>query len=118
MSVSPAFPTPTRVTVVVAEHRDSVRHNCAVPSTCHTLPPSEGGMGTIQDVSESGVGLVVDRRFERGTLLGLELPGTGEYLLASVVRSTRRPDGRWLLGCRFRTDQLNADQVARLAGGS
>jgi hypothetical protein len=57
----------------------------------------------IRDISVGGVGLLLERRFERGTGLAVEIPATdsraGDTLLVRVVHATRFPEGQWLLGC-------------------
>jgi hypothetical protein len=102
----------------VAECRVWPRHPCDVPVHCqpaaartdndHTWP------GTIRDVSQGGLGLVLQRRFEPGTVLFIELPGTDSRpLLARVVHAARLAQGSWLLGCTF-SSKLSEDEVRRL----
>ena len=59
----------------------------------------------VQDVSASGVALIVDHSVENGTLLSVELhnaSGTTERtMLACVVHVNRTADGDWALGCNF-----------------
>jgi hypothetical protein len=90
-----------------AERRATVRY----PSTLLTsLKPLGGGKNAsweaeIRDVSAGGLGLIVRRRFERGTLLAIEPAGPGAeapaLLLAQVVHATSQPHGRWLVGCKL-----------------
>jgi hypothetical protein len=58
---------------------------------------------TIRDISVSGIGLVLGRRFEPGAGLAIEVPGTdsqsGDTLLAKVVETTALAEGGWLLSC-------------------
>jgi hypothetical protein len=57
----------------------------------------------ILDVSATGVGLVLSRRFEPGTALLIELPNDaadGSVVVIGRVRQvTGGKDGRWLVGC-------------------
>jgi hypothetical protein len=59
----------------------------------------------IADISARGAKLIVHRRFERDTLLHIELPSTSESentgILARVAHVTKEKDGRWGLGCSF-----------------
>jgi hypothetical protein len=59
----------------------------------------------VKDISEGGVGLLLPRRFEPGTLLIVQLdPSTAPhavYMLARVVRIAAQGDGNWLAGCTF-----------------
>lgn len=71
----------------------------------------------IRDVSTGGIGLVLSRRFERGTGLAIEVPPgeqlPGETLLARVVHATRLADGKWLLGCAF-VSTLSEEELQQL----
>ncbi len=91
-----------------AERRGAARRSCHVPSVCHPLPLSrerDSWWAVAQDISESGIGLVLERRFELGTVLVLELESVegraAHYLLAEVVRTEPQPGGTWLAGCAF-----------------
>jgi PilZ domain len=59
----------------------------------------------IRDVSAGGIGLILQRRFERGAGLAIELPDRatgGTYsVFAKVVHVASVPDGSWRLGCLF-----------------
>jgi c-di-GMP-binding flagellar brake protein YcgR len=70
----------------------------------------------VLDVSLGGVKLVVDRRFEPGALISLDLPGgddpNGVSVLACVVRAEEQPNGEWVLGCNF-SRELNAADLQR-----
>jgi hypothetical protein len=72
--------------------------------------------GIIDNVSIGGVGLILSRRFEKGTGLAIELPGRGDNeaytVLAKVVHVAKRDDA-WMLGCKF-VSELSDDEVQRL----
>jgi hypothetical protein len=97
------------------------RHSCGLASRCQ--PASSFGKenlkwsGTIDNVSIGGVGLTLERRFEKGTGLAIELPGSagnGSYVvLAKVVHVMRNSNGLWTLGCKF-VSELSEDEVQRL----
>src|SRR5262245_56055569 len=75
------------------------RHSCGVPTSCQ--PTSAWGRADsrwaaiISDVSQAGVRLIVQRRFEVGVGLGIELPGRdgGEpyTVLAKVIHVKALP---------------------------
>lgn len=71
----------------------------------------------IRDLSQGGMGLILNRRFEPGTGLAVEIPETDNYpadtLLARVVHATRQPHEKWLLGCAF-VSPLSDDELQRL----
>jgi c-di-GMP-binding flagellar brake protein YcgR len=59
----------------------------------------------VLDISATGVGLLVERDIENGTLLSVELhnaAGTAERtMLACIVHVTRQASSEWALGCNF-----------------
>jgi hypothetical protein len=59
----------------------------------------------------------LQRRFETGTALAVELPGEGDrepsMVFVRVVHVKRHADGAWKLGCRF-ISELSGDDVHRL----
>jgi hypothetical protein len=73
---------------------------CQVP----TLPPGDPWLlGISQDLSLTGIGFLLHRRFDPGTLLTIELErgkkDSWGRLPARVVHSTPRGYGNWMLGC-------------------
>jgi CheY-like chemotaxis protein len=91
-----------------AERRVAARHLCHWEARCHALghgAPGQGWPGRLRDISLSGVRVLVDRRFEVGTCLALELPtlagGLAPWLLACVTRVARTQEEGWELGCPF-----------------
>jgi DNA-binding response OmpR family regulator len=73
--------------------------------------------GRLRDVSVSGVRLLLNRRFEPGTLLVLDVPGSvgedGHQLFACVVRVAPGAGGGWELGCTF-TQRLTENELRAL----
>ena len=61
--------------------------------------------GVVRDVSAGGLGVVLARRFEPGTVLTVELEGglrkQTRLLLAKVVRVQSEGLGHWKHGCQF-----------------
>jgi hypothetical protein len=98
-----------------AERRASERQLCALETSCF---PATGAQNTwparVIDISTTGVGLLLERRFEPGALLSFRLEGRSEgqsyNALARVVRVTRQAAGHWLLGCAF-LDELDPTRV-------
>jgi hypothetical protein len=107
-------PTPS-----AGDRRAGVRHRVSLETFSQ---PGEGRLdqvwwpATVCDLSKTGIGLVVSRRFEAGTLLAVELQSStdsgGRKLLAHVRHAVERPDG-WLLGCAF-TQELTDQELAAL----
>ncbi len=104
-----------------AERRTAPRFTCGLRGVCRPLVGS-GGAGwpaEIRDVSAEGVGLLVNRRFECGTTLVVEVrtrrPEAPRTLLARVQRV--EPDAKhgWLVGCRL-AQALSAQELGDLLG--
>ncbi len=102
------------------ERRASVRLHCDAKGHCQSVslqrePPWQAN---VRDISCTGIGLLLPRRFERGTLLTVELgeaaAGQTHLLLARVVHATAQPEGNWLIGCAL-TSPLTEDEVQLLS---
>ncbi|TMQ32648.1 MAG: PilZ domain-containing protein, partial [Planctomycetota bacterium] len=84
-----------------ADRRVWVRYTCDLPVACNPVATRSSHdslwSAKIRDISAGGLGLVVDRRFERGTGLSIEWKGrnTDSYgpLLVRVVHATQQEDG-------------------------
>jgi hypothetical protein len=89
------------------ERRATVRYPSSLLSSLHTVgvKKEDAWPAEIRDVSAGGIGLLVRRRFEPGTLLAVEpirpAPEAPTLLLAQVAHATARPEGCWLLGCKL-----------------
>src|SRR4051812_23957146 len=68
-------------------------------------PTHQGMRGRVYDISVSGVGLVSADPVPPGSRIALDWrfgpEEAHQTLLAWVVRAVPRPNGKWLLGCRF-----------------
>jgi hypothetical protein len=116
--------SPVAESILNADHSEChahERHGSGLACSCQ--PASSFGKenlkwsGTIDNVSTSGIGLLLGRRFEKGTGLAIELPGSadnGSYVvLAKVVNVSRQSNSFWMLGCKF-VSELSDDEVGRL----
>jgi serine/threonine protein kinase len=95
------------------ERRRAVRYPCALSTVCEvvtTIHPSRGSSadrwnGEVLDVSVGGVGLLLDRRFERGTVVGLVLESKDRKIRRQVemrvVRVTRDRNQPWFIAGAF-----------------
>jgi hypothetical protein len=94
------------------------RFDCDMPASCQPLASrtSSDAMwsATVRNISVGGIGLVVDRRFERGTSLFIECQAEGTEsrgpFMARVVHATPQAGEMWLIGCAF-IRQLNAEEL-------
>ena len=75
--------------------------------------PELSWLGHIIDISRGGIGLRLERRFQPGTPLIVEMSGTsGEpsrFLSVRVVHTTLYTDGQWYHGCKFVVDLSEED---------
>lgn len=103
------------------ERRAAVRLQSSARGSCQSLSMQREAdwEAFVRDISSSGIGLLLPRRFERGALLSIELPEAGEgrkrLLLARVARSVPQPDGGWLIGCIL-ASPLSDDELQLLLG--
>src|SRR5262245_11812366 len=112
--------TEERIVNKTVERRANRRSPCKVGIYCRSIchnQLAEFWPATVLDVSKEGVGLIAERRFEKGTLLFIELQAIPEYpfrtFLARVVRSCKQANGHWILGCML-TKQVQQDEVTAL----
>ena len=97
------------------------RHAVGLSTTCQVQGETDqrGCPAQIRDVSQSGVGLVLERRFEPGTELDFEVPETAQNLPGRlpvrVVHASALPGGKWLHGCEF-VRPLNDQELPRFLG--
>lgn len=92
------------------ERRTWVRYPQNRDTACHSVTSKTGihWSARIQDISATGIGLLVDYRFEAGTLLAVELRSTAtDFARTALVRVvhltvvTAHPGLRWIAGCAF-----------------
>jgi hypothetical protein len=107
-----------------ADRRDAERTPCSVAIYCRsiTVPQStDYWPATLLNVSAGGLGLAIERRFEKGTLLVVKLPESAEHarplLLARVVRAAHQPEGHWVLGCTL-SARLSPEEIQNLLEAS
>jgi hypothetical protein len=80
------------------------------------LPDGPRLAARVRDVSRGGIHLVLDRPFEAGELLSVELPAAEgqppSTVLACVVRAAEADGGAWSVGCTFAAELAEADLEA------
>ena len=98
------------------DRRVFVRRLCKLDATCQPVSQDrseERWPARIRDLSQGGVGLFLNRRFEIGTLLIMELPtadGDSPHLfLVRVVRLVTLAPDKWFLGCTLNPEIDNED---------
>jgi hypothetical protein len=99
-----------------SERRAWVRFPCDVGSSCCASAGDDRTRWTarMQDISRGGARVIVDRRFEPGTILNIQVEGGGReelppVLLVRVVHVKAESGGFWALGCRFARELTEKD---------
>jgi serine/threonine protein kinase len=89
------------------ERRASIRYASRSEASCQPTSRAKERCWSarIQDISASGVCLILRRRFEPGTVLTAELQGAGEktkkIVLVHVRRVQAQSPRKWSIGCTF-----------------
>jgi hypothetical protein len=89
------------------ERRIAVRHLPDEQTSCQMIVGLESRVwqATIRNLSECGIGLVLNEAPEPGSLLALELENPAQQLcrtlLAVVIYAKPDLEGYWLIGCQF-----------------
>jgi hypothetical protein len=113
---------PARSSSAVGEERRVwVRHVCDLPSSCQ--PVIGGGdkiwSARVQNISRGGVNILVNRRFEPGTILQIDLQNgrakLDRSILARVIHVTQQKSGLWSTGCAFPWELSEEDLHALLS---
>jgi hypothetical protein len=97
------------------------RHACELPTSCRPVSALEmresPWSATIRDLSQGGLALHLQRRYEKGAALAVELPGEVDrepsVVFVKVVHVKRLAGGEWKLGCQF-ISELSDEHVHRL----
>ncbi len=101
------------------ERRSRERIPCTRAPMVRVLarPSFQSFRAIVRDVSASGIGLVLTRCFEPGTLLAIQMQtsqaGFSGILTAQVKHATPQPGGLWLLGCSL-SRNLSEEEVLAL----
>ena len=101
------------------ERRVYIRHACNLNGSCQPFSAGTAEEAEMawpaetRDVARGGIGLLVCRRFEPGTVLSIEVRAPGgaspHFLMARVVRVLAEGKGSWRLGCQFITPLSEED---------
>ncbi len=95
------------------ERRVAPRHPSSLRVSCYPVGSglSERRQARIRNLSQTGVGLAVDRAWMPGTVLIIELPaeeGT-RSVRARVIHSTPQMGGTYLVGCNLDVPLTDAE---------
>ncbi len=115
-------PTPSEPSPAL-DRRAAIRYACEVQGDCQPITQLEAGNrwpARLLNVSSTGVGLLLSRRFEPGTLLAVAVEPDGNStrcLPLARVRRVRRHGNYWLLGCVW-ADELSDEDMRPLVTSS
>lgn len=102
----PSGPVLPPTALAHSERRAKVRYTCRVKSTWRPLgSPSTAWDAIVQDVSESGLRLLMGLQQKRGTILSVNVECSHERfskgILVRVTRCQPLQEGLWNVGCSF-----------------
>jgi serine/threonine protein kinase len=98
------------------ERRRAKRYTSRRRGTCQPIGSEQEWPAKVLNVSASGMGLLLGRRFEPETVLSVRFPEDSRLsptVLVRVIRVQRQPPRNWLIACRFGLD-LPSDEVEML----
>lgn len=107
-------------TLTAESKRKSERYHCSRPRQVRILarPTLLSHEALIKDFTRLGVGLIVQQRFEPGTILAIQLrsanTGLSCVLSGIVHHCTELADGARLLGCRLSRPLSDEEALALL----
>jgi PilZ domain len=107
-----------RLKLAIQDYRAWVRFPCDSRATYRPAPAGEVGEwhAQVTNVSPSGIGLLVSREFQPGTMLNIALPIQSDEcfrtVLACVIHVTPQENEKWALGCSFPTELSGEDLQA------
>ena len=98
--------------MAVIDRRNSARFSCKLEAACRPVAMTANWSGKTADISADGVGLVLSRRFEPGTILSISLGGQQDsaYMPLARVRRVTSVGTFWRVGCTW-TDELTTDEL-------
>ncbi len=114
-ATSTATMTPTSLGV---DRRVWVRYSCDLESTCHSGrgPDELSWSARVRDISQGGLNLQLNRSFESGSILNVDLPLGADLsprtLQVKVVHAQNQGPGNWSLGCAFEKPLEEGDLLA------
>lgn len=118
----PTFPFEAEITLLQRhqwiKRRTEPRYQCG-PATSGRVVEEEGSPGRrtwVQNLSASGVGLLLGEALEPGACVVVQLRavnGHHYHLPARVIHSTEQLTGQYLIGCEF-AQRLTADDLDAL----
>ena len=104
------------------ERREHQRFATILEASCSLLAAREKAFTVrVSNVSANGLGLLSMRRFERGTMLLIQIQQDSQavapVVVGKVVHVTAQASGEWLIGCALARDLTNAEVQALAEDG-
>jgi len=101
------------------KRRAAVRYRCTLPTLGYLFFPQTGESveAWVHNLSETGIGLNLNRPLDPGTPVNIRLTGITDNLsikvAARVLHATQEIDGSWRIGCEF-GEKLTAEMLDSL----
>jgi hypothetical protein len=101
---------------ITVDRRAHVRYAPAPETTCQLTAGGNNSVwwANVLDISTGGIGLVVSRRFEPGTLLAIGVENKSRefshMLVARVIHVRKEAASRYVIGAKFISD-LGDDEL-------
>ena len=104
-----------------SDRRVAVRTGCSIEATSQALDEVEtiSWGAVVEDISATGLGIILCYPFRPGTYLAVDLDGPGgtvRTVLVRVVHVRDRFDGAWHIGCEFVKPLSQSDVDVARAG--
>jgi hypothetical protein len=97
----------------ISDRRAGCRCTCSLTAACEPIPAAEHFHGTVHNISEDGLGLVLEQQLMTGLSLWVVMRGADDVLLGKmmvrIVHATPQQDGHWLHGCLFAKEPIEDD---------
>jgi hypothetical protein len=93
--------------VLAADRRTAERYPCNLKPSWRSWgkPGGESWSAAINDISTTGISLLINYWMKPGTVLVIKLQNSNHRLTrplpVRVMHATERADGEWLIGCAF-----------------
>jgi len=95
----------------ISDRRAGCRCTCSLTASCEPIPAAQHFPGTVHNISEDGIGLVLGQPLSAGISLWVVMRGADDVLLGKmmvrIVHVTPQPDGHWLHGCLFAKEPVD-----------
>ena len=98
----------------VSDRRAGIRCSCTLSAVCEPIPAADHFSGTLVNISENGIGLLLDRPVAAGDQVWVVMRAAEDVLLGKmmirVIRVTAHSNGQWMHGCIFTKEMSDEEK--------